>query len=165
MIRRPPRSTLFPYTTLFRSVGLPAEVIAQQRRRLVEIDNQDVDIPVVVEVSKRASPTTVCRRYTRTSLLDEFFENALAQVPKNDPRCFIGVLRQYSFNLGVNMAGNHKEVCKAVVVEVNDACSPADVTSFNSKARGSGSVLEISLPVVVIKDVGVVCEVRFEQIT
>src|SRR2546427_9348481 len=26
MIRRPPRSTLFPYTTLFRSVGLTAEV-------------------------------------------------------------------------------------------------------------------------------------------
>src|SRR5256885_3842354 len=25
MIRRPPRSTLFPYTTLFRSVGRPAE--------------------------------------------------------------------------------------------------------------------------------------------
>src|SRR5258708_16474331 len=25
MIRRPPRSTLFPYTTLFRSVGLGAE--------------------------------------------------------------------------------------------------------------------------------------------
>src|SRR3712207_7800066 len=25
MIRRPPRSTLFPYTTLFRSVGTPAE--------------------------------------------------------------------------------------------------------------------------------------------
>src|SRR3712207_8198155 len=28
MIRRPPRSTLFPYTTLFRSVGLAAEVQA-----------------------------------------------------------------------------------------------------------------------------------------
>src|SRR2546422_3914260 len=25
MIRRPPRSTLFPYTTLFRSAGLPCE--------------------------------------------------------------------------------------------------------------------------------------------
>src|SRR6266550_5296168 len=25
MIRRPPRSTLFPYTTLFRSRGLPAQ--------------------------------------------------------------------------------------------------------------------------------------------
>src|SRR2546430_13201994 len=26
MIRRPPRSTLFPYTTLFRSVELPREI-------------------------------------------------------------------------------------------------------------------------------------------
>src|SRR3989442_6589525 len=28
MIRRPPRSTLFPYTTLFRSVGLPDDAVA-----------------------------------------------------------------------------------------------------------------------------------------
>src|SRR2546425_4278492 len=28
MIRRPPRSTLFPYTTLFRSLGLKAPVLA-----------------------------------------------------------------------------------------------------------------------------------------
>src|SRR5258708_24057273 len=42
MIRRPPRSTLFPYTTLFRSLILPAElepgaadrVVAQFRRRM-----------------------------------------------------------------------------------------------------------------------------------
>src|SRR5437868_8881104 len=29
MIRRPPRSTLFPYTTLFRSVARAAEVLPQ----------------------------------------------------------------------------------------------------------------------------------------
>src|SRR3989475_11520343 len=33
MIRRPPRSTLFPYTTLFRSVVGPGRVVGQ---RLVE---------------------------------------------------------------------------------------------------------------------------------
>src|SRR5256885_3288379 len=38
MIRRPPRSTLFPYTTLFRSVGAhavvsPAGVVDRQARR------------------------------------------------------------------------------------------------------------------------------------
>src|SRR3712207_8392816 len=33
MIRRPPRSTLFPYTTLFRSTRIDAEVI--QRRGVV----------------------------------------------------------------------------------------------------------------------------------
>src|SRR5690348_17433785 len=29
MIRRPPRSTLFPYTTLFRSEGSPEEALAR----------------------------------------------------------------------------------------------------------------------------------------
>src|SRR5438445_1082135 len=31
MIRPPPRSTLFPYTTLFRSQGLGEEYLAQQK--------------------------------------------------------------------------------------------------------------------------------------
>src|SRR5438876_7895101 len=34
MIRRPPRSTLFPYTTLFRSARLPRRVVAHMRGRL-----------------------------------------------------------------------------------------------------------------------------------
>src|SRR5258708_33306414 len=36
MIRRPPRSTLFPYTTLFRSQ--PAAVFADHRARLGRLD-------------------------------------------------------------------------------------------------------------------------------
>src|SRR5260370_20425988 len=33
MIRRPPRSTLFPYTTLFRSDPIPCDVMTPQSRR------------------------------------------------------------------------------------------------------------------------------------
>src|SRR5256886_12382700 len=33
MIRRPPRSTLFPYTTLFRSLHRPAPDVPRARRR------------------------------------------------------------------------------------------------------------------------------------
>src|SRR2546429_4805057 len=33
MIRRPPRSTLFPYTTLFRSIALPDVEVPQCRMR------------------------------------------------------------------------------------------------------------------------------------
>src|SRR3989442_8817530 len=36
MIRRPPRSTLFPYTTLFRSLRLAAADTSSQRRRYSE---------------------------------------------------------------------------------------------------------------------------------
>src|SRR3712207_9429750 len=35
MIRRPPRSTLFPYTTLFRSRGLGRELVQQRQHRLL----------------------------------------------------------------------------------------------------------------------------------
>src|SRR5256885_16262294 len=48
MIRRPPRSTLFPYTTLFRServgdlvVGHPDDVAQEQRH--LEVDGQVLD--------------------------------------------------------------------------------------------------------------------------
>src|SRR5256885_5580935 len=33
MIRRPPRSTLFPYTTLFRSVATPQNILADREGR------------------------------------------------------------------------------------------------------------------------------------
>src|SRR3712207_8904587 len=39
MIRRPPRSTLFPYTTLFRSAAVPAEAaeeVERNRRPVIE---------------------------------------------------------------------------------------------------------------------------------
>src|SRR2546429_5703350 len=39
MIRRPPRSTLFPYTTLFRSAG-NLKNIREESRRLRQIYNQ-----------------------------------------------------------------------------------------------------------------------------
>src|SRR3712207_8252659 len=51
MIRRPPRSTLFPYTTLFRSDGRAQHdrvALAQMREQVVErgADVADVDLDV-----------------------------------------------------------------------------------------------------------------------
>src|SRR3989442_2604982 len=44
MIRRPPRSTLFPYTTLFRSIRPPG-----LRRMRRQADGEEVDIEAAVE--------------------------------------------------------------------------------------------------------------------
>src|SRR2546426_5933437 len=53
MIRRPPRSTLFPYTTLFRSLeaaGDPARAYRQpalpEQRHERRVPRQDADLPV-----------------------------------------------------------------------------------------------------------------------
>src|SRR5436853_4050600 len=49
MIRRPPRSTLFPYTTLFRSglLSLVGRVVLRQQRRLPLADAPVVDATVL----------------------------------------------------------------------------------------------------------------------
>src|SRR5256885_7737576 len=43
MIRRPPRSTLFPYTTLFRSVVAVELLVGEPRRRL-RVDQETVEV-------------------------------------------------------------------------------------------------------------------------
>src|SRR3712207_7447293 len=57
MIRRPPRSTLFPYTTLFRSdqqtVRDAAERIDGHRRALVRLDDATGEQEVVVRLTAR----------------------------------------------------------------------------------------------------------------
>src|SRR5256885_7221042 len=47
MIRRPPRSTLFPYTTLFRSFGAGLLERARVHRRGIDLKGDDVrdDLP------------------------------------------------------------------------------------------------------------------------
>src|SRR2546423_8462924 len=56
MIRRPPRSTLFPYTTLFRSHHLRRELVALQRRAYLHGDAFDERDLVLVEVLARLAP-------------------------------------------------------------------------------------------------------------
>src|SRR5256886_3970903 len=51
MIRRPPRSTLFPYTTLFRSVG------ATLAREIEERTGFETRVTVLGHVQRGGSPT------------------------------------------------------------------------------------------------------------
>src|SRR3712207_7221261 len=44
MIRRPPRSTLFPYTTLFRSLSLAGDVEAYVEKTITALFNRDADL-------------------------------------------------------------------------------------------------------------------------
>src|SRR3712207_7318937 len=63
MIRRPPRSTLFPYTTLFRSVHEagaltdPGAVVAAEREGVLVVDGERVRAghPLFAAAAKRQS--------------------------------------------------------------------------------------------------------------
>src|SRR2546425_3938417 len=64
MIRRPPRSTLFPYTTLFRSAVLPVAVKivghARVGRHVVHLRDREHDAgPVLAARERDARPAVV----------------------------------------------------------------------------------------------------------
>src|SRR3712207_7850034 len=66
MIRRPPRSTLFPYTTLFRSELEPPDELSDDKRDLVESMGDARD--ALTEIGRAAgdSDPQAARRATRS---------------------------------------------------------------------------------------------------
>src|SRR3712207_8948922 len=62
MIRRPPRSTLFPYTTLFRSVGRNAE---GRGLRALEADWGHRGLPAVLDSGPVVAPLSRSRHVLR----------------------------------------------------------------------------------------------------
>src|SRR5258705_9112897 len=69
MIRRPPRSTLFPYTTLFRSLqgecelGLDVGLVEAGEQQVgVGRHEQRVEVVALVDVVGKANDARACRR-------------------------------------------------------------------------------------------------------
>src|SRR5699024_12783020 len=74
-IRRPPRSTLFPYTTLFRSIVAPDGAMTRARRSAVPTGT--VDLPTTTDVEVRCSrseSTAASRSEEHTSELQSRFD-------------------------------------------------------------------------------------------
>src|SRR5256885_6683331 len=67
MIRRPPRSTLFPYTTLFRS---SAEGMKEQRAKLKELEKKLEQVLRDLEYRAREAVGAVQERAAATKLGD-----------------------------------------------------------------------------------------------
>src|SRR2546430_11442397 len=92
MIRRPPRSTLFPYTTLFRSVALPLERLDD--RHLVAVDVAGPVDPALVRSEEHTSELQSQSNLVCRLLLEKKKHNDCARlVPcKCRPRtfCYVG---------------------------------------------------------------------------
>src|SRR3989454_12563125 len=83
MIRRPPRSTLFPYTTLFRSLDREVDAGAEgtgEARRRVDADRPDVRADEVV------GPILLFGGVVRLEHLARRFERHEAVAPDIDER-------------------------------------------------------------------------------
>src|SRR3989441_10147360 len=102
MIRRPPRSTLFPYTTLFRSrgpeqlsfEGVGPDVIVTDPRGIDETPHHQRDTP-----NRASLPSILLQEHAERSLGDSFDQPAEASLQLGGlagprvPYCVVGLAR------------------------------------------------------------------------
>src|SRR3712207_8373870 len=96
MIRRPPRSTLFPYTTLFRSeLGRLVERYNAEKRRRGRIDFGDQVAKAVELVEQFPEIAATLRERFPHVLLDEYQDTNVAQRRRSEEHTSELQSRQY----------------------------------------------------------------------
>ena len=139
-------------------------VVAQQRRRLVDVHDQDIHIAVVVEVAKGNAAAAVAGNDTWTSLRTHFGEGAVTPIAKKDAGRAQRVPGRDAIQLRIDGAGRDEDVRVAVVVEVDQTCAEADVAGFVVKTGLSRPVVEVALAVVAINASGLIDKVGLDQV-
>jgi hypothetical protein len=143
-------------------IGISAYIVAQQGRRFVQVYDQDIDVTVVIEVSKRTSPAAMGRGHAGAGRVDEFFKGLIAKITKNDAWSLVSILAKLSFDFRVNVTGNHEEIRMTIVVEVHHPGTPTDKTGLYSNMGAAGNIIEIAFAIIVVKNAGVVGKVGLE---
>ena len=92
----------------FEPICLAAEVVPQERRGLVQVDDEYVQVAIIIEVAKGTATAAVRGGYSRASGVDEFFKHTLAQISEYRARRFVWVLRKLVFDFGINMTSYYK---------------------------------------------------------
>ena len=145
-------------------IGIPADVIAQQGGRFVQVYDENVNVTIVVEVAKRTSPAAMRRGNAGASSFDEFFKGLISEITKNGAGRLVRILAELSFDFRVNVTGNHEKIGMTIVIQIDYSGAPANKTGLNSNTSAAGDIIKIALTVIVIKNAGVVGKVGLEEI-
>src|SRR2546429_5328751 len=85
MIRRPPRSTLFPYTTLFRSIGVGREVLRLKRPVLSAENDEQIRHELGAQRVLDPKPAGRDRKSTRLNSSHGYISYAVFCLKKKNP--------------------------------------------------------------------------------
>src|SRR5258706_3472339 len=114
-----------PYALDFEPVVFGAGIIAQERRRLVHVDNGDVDVSVVVEIAEGGASAAVGLSDGGPACGADVDEAPLAEILVQDFPLFEGDVEPAGVDFREDMSIGHEDVGPAVVVEIEETYSPS----------------------------------------
>ena len=106
------------YTLDFEPVIFGAAIVAQERRRLVHVDNGDVDVSIVVEIAEGGASAAVGLSHGGPACGADVDETTLAEIFVQDLSLLEGDVEPAGIDLGEDMAVGHEDVGPAVVIEI-----------------------------------------------
>src|SRR6202034_2235888 len=151
---RPDRATvaLHTFQANFYPTGVARRIIAQQRRRLVAVHDEHIEIAVVVEIAKRATAASVMLKDRRANFRTHLNKRSIALIAKNNARAARRIFRGVEmFELGENGARHQQDVGVAIVVQIHHPNAPADEAAFGSQASRGSHIFKLALAIVVVK--------------
>ena len=151
--------------TLDQQPIVPASAfVAQQRRRTVQIVDDDVDVPVVVDIAERAAASEIWRGDGGSRRRGHVGEAAVPQVAVQQFRLAVGEVQLAARKLSVHVAVRDEDVLPAVVVDVDEVDAEADVLPVDAQPGPEARDLERARSVIAVERGHLFGEVRAHDV-
>src|SRR5919197_1739837 len=146
----------------FQPVAIPAEIISQERRGLVDIRDQDVEIAIIIEISKRSATAGVRLGNARAGSVEEFLEAPTSQVSKEYPRSLVRKFRMFPLHLGEDASCYPEQVRQAIIIKIHDSITPTHIARLHTESATHGDVVECKVASVAVQGDGLFSEMRLQ---
>ena len=112
------RGPLRPLQIDLKPVIVTGAVIDPDFGGLAQGSDDDVDLPVSVEIPPRRPPMPPARRLTESGFLRQGFELAVSQIPKNSV-VLLDPCDPFHVH-GLNVAAGHKQILPSIIIKVEE---------------------------------------------
>ncbi len=110
---------------------MTGNVISEQRGRFVQIDDDNINIAIIVKVSKCATATAMARSKRGATLINELLELAIAKVVKKETRRLELILGKQFLYLWIYHACDDKNIRPTIIIEILEPGSPVYVSGLH----------------------------------
>ena len=147
------RFDFVPTSFTFSQWKSPPQIVAQQRRRFIQVHDQDIEIAIVIEIAKGASAAGV--QLPRSPGPPASINSSNFPLPRlrNITRgVLIRIAWHFPSTSGYTLPVDQKQIRISIVIQVDDARAPTRVPGLYAQPRlNIVTSLEVALAIIAVE--------------